>query len=93
MGFIGDYLAGRFEASEGLEANVVKLAKRHKIDDDRLAATSGTADDTAFGEQAQSLEGLLAPSELMQLKADPLQRTFPFAPSWRPVPAGMCRYA
>lgn len=91
VGFIEDLLAGGIEASEGVEHNAGRVAKRHKIDD-RLAATSGAADSTAFADQMQSLEGLLAPSELMQMRADRLVRlleTSPFAPSWRSVPAGM----
>ena len=92
MGFIEDLLASRIDASEGVEQVVVSIAKRRRIDD-RLAATSGAADSTAFAEQMQSLEGLLSPSELMQMRANRLVRlleTAPFAPSWRPVPAGMC---
>ena len=91
VGFIEDFLAGRFEKIQGVDAGTDQFAKRRRIDG-RLTATSGAVDSTAFAEQMQSLEGVLAPSELMQMRADHLVhllKSSPCAPSWRPVPAGM----
>ena len=59
IGFVEDLLAGRFEASEGVEPNAAGVAKRRKIED-RLIATSGVDDSDAFKEQVESLEGVLA---------------------------------
>jgi len=59
IGFVEDLLAGRFEASEGVEPNAAGVAKRRKIED-RLIATSGVDDSDAFKEQVESLEDVLA---------------------------------
>jgi len=86
VGFIEGLVAGRFNASEGVEPDAARVAKRRKVAD-RLVASG--ADSSAFEEQMESLEGVLPPDELTQMRAslsaEQLFRSFamsPYAPSW-----------
>ncbi|CAL8468848.1 g8389 [Coccomyxa elongata] len=91
VGFLEDFLARRIEASEGVHPSAARVAKRRKLGG-QLAAARNPAGGAAFEEQLESLEGLVDPSEIRQMRAEYLLRQFvdsPFAPSWRPAPEGM----
>ena len=73
VGFIEDTLAGRIDASEGVHPSVARFAKRREVPD-RLMP--GAAASVAFEEQMESLEGVVDPSELKQMRAEFLVRQF-----------------
>ena len=88
VGFIEDFLARPSKASEGVHPVAARFAKRRKIGGRLLASREGP-DSAAFEEQLESLEGLVEPSELMQMRADFWLRQLvnsPCAASRRPLP-------
>ncbi len=83
VGFIEDLLTDRIQARRGAHPSAAKVAKRRKIPG-RLMP--GAAETAAFEEHMESLEGLLDPSELSQMRAEFMVRKYlnsPCAPSWR----------
>ncbi len=87
MGFIEDFLADRIAESDGAQSTAT-LVRRRKIAE-RLLGSPGAA---AFEEQLESLEGLLDPSEIRQMRVEFMLRQYvnhPYASSWRPSPEHM----
>lgn len=83
VGFIEDFLADRIEASMGGHPTAARVAKRRRVE---ARLTPGAAASAAFAEQMESLEGVVDPNELMQMRAAFMLRQFvnsPCAPSWR----------
>ncbi|CAL8468992.1 g8533 [Coccomyxa elongata] len=83
VGFIEDFLADRTDASRGGYPTPERVAKRRKVE---VRLMPGAAACVAFEEQMESLEGVIDPSELRQMRDAHMLRQFldsPCAPSWR----------
>ena len=73
VGFIEDFLARRIDASEGVHPSAARVANRREVPDRLMPGAAASA---AFEEQMESLEGVVDPSELKQMRAEFLVRQF-----------------
>ena len=80
VGFIEDFLAGRFDTSEGVQLSA--FADRREMEP-RLDVRC--VRDGAFAEQLESLEGALDPDEIEEMRRAHMIRNWlhpPTKPSW-----------